>query len=272
MIPFKNIVLLFVLSATVILITGCPGSLESGCLNPIATNYNPNAAYNEPCLCEYNGINQHCNLASPSVLSIQPIMQQTEVWCWLAVGEMVFKYYGVPNVNPGGDYQCGIVGATGYALNGACDACNLNCGNCVRPAGSASMMTFMLTNYPRIACRSLFNTNQTLRNSYVANYLNANFLIQQLDARKPVIAGINPGTQFVLPGNSQHVCLIVGYYFDGLGNLILRVNDPFPYWYTGYDPYVANGAINNGDLSYQISFNNLVGGLRWNTSWFDIGW
>jgi hypothetical protein len=241
---------------------------KKGCQNPIATNYDPAATVSDFCACKFEGINTSCGVTNPATLSVTPVRQETEVWCWLAVGEMIFRYYQLPNVNPGNDYQCGIVGAVGYSLNGACDVCNMNCGNCVRPAGSPDMITRMLTEYPKIACRSLNQSNVTLKSLFVANYLTAAFLVSELDAKRPVIAGINPGAQFVLPGNSQHVALIVGYYYTG-PNLILRVNDPFPYFITGTDPYVANGAINNGNLSYQIPYANFVNGLRWNTCWYN---
>jgi hypothetical protein len=260
---------------TLFILTGCPFPEENsitGCMNPQASNFDSNATIADNCLCKYDGINLNCGIVSPNTIVIPPVQQQTEVWCWLAVGEMVFKYYGLPTVNPFGDYQCGIVGAIGYSMNGTCDACNVNCVNCVRPAGTNAMFSYMLTNYPKVACKNLFANNKTLNNSFVANYLSASFLINQLNQNKPVIAGINPGLQFVLPGNSQHVALIKGYFYDRSNNLILLVNDPFPYWTKGVDPYIMSGAFSNGDLSYQIPFTNFVNGLKWNTSWYNLGW
>ncbi len=242
---------------------------SKGCKIAFATNYNANAEISDDCLCRYDGINEICGVVSPQSLFISPLRQETAVWCWLAVGEMVFRYYQLPNLNPGGDYQCGIVGAVGYSKNGACDACNINCGNCVRPAGSSQMVSYMLSAYPKVACKILYQNNTTLKNQFVSNFLSPDFLVTELNAKRPVIAGINPGAQFALPGNSQHVALIVGFYYSGL-NLILKVNDPFPYFITGFDPYVFNGAINNGNLNYQIPYVNFVNGLLWNTSWFDI--
>ena len=270
----KNLLIHFLLIITTIFLTGCPTTQKDtyGCKNTQATNFYASATIANNCLCKYDGIIPNCGTTNPTAILIPAVQQETEVWCWLAVGEMIFKYYGLPTVNPAGDYQCGIVGAVGYSMNGACDACNLNCGNCVRPAGSPSMISYMLTNYPKIACKNLFENNKTLNNSYVANYLSANFLINELNQNRPVIAGINPGSQFVLQGNSQHVALIKGYYFDSSNNLILKVNDPYPYWTKGVDPYVLSGAIANGDLSYQIPFTNFVNGLKWNTSWYNIGW
>jgi hypothetical protein len=258
----------------IIFLTGCENCEKDkvGCKNTLATNYDNDASIANNCLCKYDGINSSCGILTPSSIFIPPVQQETEVWCWLAVGEMIFRYYGLPAVNLAGDYQCGIVGAVGYSINGACDACNINCGNCVRPAGSAAMVSKMLSIYPKIACRDLYTSNKTLNNSFVSNYLTANFLINELNQNRPIIAGINPGSQFVLPGNSQHVALIKGYFYDTNNNLILRINDPFPYWTKGFDPYIFNGAISNGDLSYQIPYSNFVNGLLWNTSFYNIGW
>lgn len=270
----KNLIIYSLLSVAAILLAGC-GEYQkdtSGCKNPQATNYDVNATIANNCLCKYDGVNPNCGIINPTTILIPPVQQETEVWCWLAVGEMIFKYYGLPTVNPVGEYQCGIVGAIGYSMNGACDACNVNCGNCIRPAGSPIMISYMLTNYPKIACRNLFINNKTLNNSYIANYLSTSFLINELNQNRPVIAGISPGSLFVLPGNAQHVALITGYYYDSNNNLILKVNDPYPYWTQGVDPYLSNGAVANGDLSYQIPFTNFVGGLKWNISWYNIGW
>src|ERR1700759_4403447 len=73
-------------------------------------------------------------------LSIDPVMQNTPVWCWLAVGEMVFKYFDVPNVNPAGIYQCGIIGT----IAGPYSPCWSDCTRCVVGAGQASNITNML--------------------------------------------------------------------------------------------------------------------------------
>ncbi|MCA6364810.1 MAG: hypothetical protein IM638_17380 [Bacteroidetes bacterium] len=268
----RNRFILYACFSLFILISGCNCREKAGCLNPQATNYDATATIADNCACRYDGVINGCGILNPTTMVIPPVQQETEVWCWLAVGEMIFRYYGLPTVNPGGDYQCGIIGAVGYAQYGACDACNINCGNCVRPAGSASMITFMLTNYPKVACRELYNQNRTLSNTFLSGCLQPSDLVNELNQNRPVIAGINPGQQFVLPGNSQHVALIKGYYYDSGNNLILKVNDPYPYYVTGFDPYVANGAIANGDLSYDISYAALVTSLFWNTSWYNIRW
>ncbi|HYE55568.1 MAG TPA: hypothetical protein VD996_12020, partial [Chitinophagaceae bacterium] len=108
-------------------------------------------------------------------------------------------------------------------------------------------------------------------NSYVSNFLSIPTLVNELNNKRPVIAGINPGQLFVLPGNSMHVALIVGYHYNQ-SNLILHINDPYPYIIKGVDPYLLNGAVGNGQLYYEMSYANFVTGMKWNTSWMNIGW
>src|SRR5689334_6854940 len=97
------------------LLVSCDKCDESGCTDINATNYDPSATLSNNCSCKYDGINTSCGEFSPPQLVVAPVQQETEVWCWLAVGEMVFRYYGLPSVNGFGDYQCGIVGALGYS-------------------------------------------------------------------------------------------------------------------------------------------------------------
>jgi hypothetical protein len=49
------------------------------------------------------------SLAAARQLNIAPVLQETPVWCWLASMEMALKHYNVPNLSPGGSYQCGLV-------------------------------------------------------------------------------------------------------------------------------------------------------------------
>jgi hypothetical protein len=73
------------------------------------------------------------------------VVQATHVWCWIAVGEMVFRAFDVPAVNE--HYQCGVVGAV--AIGTARDACARDCGRCVVPGGDATTVMGMLVEYPR---------------------------------------------------------------------------------------------------------------------------
>src|SRR2546421_11035235 len=88
----------------------------------------------------------------PEQLSISPVAQETPEWCWLAVGQMIFQHFNIRNVNPAGDYQCGIVAFWGavptpYGWQGPCMA---NCYRCPLPAGSFDTIRAMLSQYPRL--------------------------------------------------------------------------------------------------------------------------
>ena len=68
------------------------------------------------------------SIAEAAFLPISPEIQQTPVWCWAAVSTMVLKWFGYPNVNPGGNFQCGFVAV-------AFPSCDLDCRQCIQPAG-----------------------------------------------------------------------------------------------------------------------------------------
>src|SRR5262245_52638322 len=73
-------------------------------------------------------------------LHISPVMQQTEVWCWAAVAEMVLDHYDFDTINPGGDYQCGVVAMLG-------GVCNANCYACKTGIGSTTNLSAVLKQY-----------------------------------------------------------------------------------------------------------------------------
>lgn len=253
-----------------ILFSGCCKKV-TGCKIEWAGNYDKDADKTDNCLCTFNGYYDSCATTNPSVLYVPPVMQETPVWCWLAVGEMVFKYYGLKSVNPGGNYQCGIMGVMGYISGGSCNACNANCLNCIVGAGTAQTISTMLTAYPKYTYKNLFNTNKTLNNAFVSRGLTSAELIAEITNKRPVIAGINPGATFIVSGNSQHVALITGYYYDVNNNLILNINDPYPYPALS-NPYLFAGGSQNGSLMYKIPYDLFYNNLLWNTSWYNISW
>ncbi|MGI9478490.1 MAG: papain-like cysteine protease family protein [Hyphomicrobiaceae bacterium] len=40
------------------------------------------------------------------------MIQQTSVWCWAATAQMVLEYFDFPDIDPVGNYQCGMVAST----------------------------------------------------------------------------------------------------------------------------------------------------------------
>ena len=198
-------------------------------------------------------------------LSISPVVQRTPVWCWVAVGEMVFEHFGIPNVNPVGEYQCGIIGS----LAGPYHPCWGDCTRCVVPAGNPQNITNMLSMYPRIAGQL---TRQSIRGISSRRTLRALTMEQikgELDNDRPIIAGVSPAG--VTGPFAQHVALIIGYEEDEDDRVTLIVNDPYPYQYAGNraDPYLLAGG-QGGNGQYRISYDSFRRRLAWSESFYDL--
>jgi hypothetical protein len=196
-------------------------------------------------------------------LSISPVVQRTPVWCWVAVGEMVFEHFSIPNVNPVGEYQCGIIGA----LAGPRHPCWGNCTQCIVPAGNPQNITNMLSQYPRIAGQLTGESIRGIRSRRVTRALTVQQIKEELDNDRPIIAGISPAG--VTGPFAQHVALIIGYEEDR-NSVTLIVNDPYPYQYVGNraDPYLLAGGGGNGQ--YRISYDNFRRRLAWSESFYDL--
>jgi hypothetical protein len=195
--------------------------------------------------------------AAASELSISPVYQQTPLWCWAAVGEMVFEHYGVANINPYGNFQCGIIALLH-------PVCNQSCGNCVVGAGSLDTMTNMITRYPTFAS-GVTSTSTRIRATPIKGRLSFDDLQNEIDAGRPIVAGISP-SGYRHAGVSEHVALIVGY--DGRD---LIVNDPFPFAtaFSG-DPYEAAGGEQIGRGQYQIRYSSFANDLQWRETIYGI--
>ena len=188
--------------------------------------------------------------SAQEVLDIAPVYQQTPVWCWAAVGEMVFDWFGVRNINPAGNYQCGII-ALLHPI------CNMNCFNCPVPAGSLATMNNMLRQYPAFASQ-VTQTSTQITTAVSATRLSMASVRREIDAGRPIVTGISP-SGYQLANVSEHVALIVGYDEDDL-----IVNDPFPFAlaFSG-NPYLAAGGEELDRGQYQISYEAFVQRLRW---------
>lgn len=199
-------------------------------------------------------------LARAGDLSIDPVVQSTPEWCWLAVGEMVFEHYGIDNVNSS-DPQCGIIGVG--ALGTYHWPCAFDCYKCNYRAGNASRMVNMLKEYPK---RMAFVTGEETPKIVVnksSSAMSINRVKTHIDDDRPIVAGISP-TARPAPKIPQHVALIVGYDEDD-GDLKLLVNDPYPYDDVGLpNPYDAAGADRSSDDgAYWIEYKRFKKSLRW---------
>jgi len=194
-------------------------------------------------------------------LAIAPVQQATHVWCWLAVGEMIFRAFDVPALND--HFQCGIVGAV--AIGTAHDVCARDCRRCTVPGGDAATVMNMLVEYPRRASMLSAVTVPRLFVSHTG-VLRPSELRGELDAARPVVVGINPGGRPAAFAAAAHVALIVGYRVVG-DELWLVVNDPYPFSpQTWPDPYLAVDATALQPGRYALPYRRLVDGLLWTES------
>jgi hypothetical protein len=197
--------------------------------------------------------------AQQRVLPISPVQQQTPVWCWAAVAEMVLRHLRMPNINPGNNYQCGVVGTLG-------GQCAYDCRLCVTTIGSIGHLAQVLENYPRVV-RSVSARAVPDLAMMEDSALDPEGIIDEIDAGRPIIAGISPSGQgFHYPaGMSEHVALIVGYRVQG-NRLLLYVNDPMPFSLFPFDPYRAAGASPTRPGQYLIEYGAFRGRLGYKDS------
>jgi hypothetical protein len=152
------------------------------------------------------------SLPPPVNLPVPVVLQQTQVWCWLASSEMVIRY-----LNNGFSYtQCQML-EKGYGLPPG--ACCGNPGACMVTAQSWSAIQAVL---------AFGGLKGTIRPA-----LSANDLYLTLRRNHPVIAQISEGgqgTHAIVLRAMRFAQVIVGYYPNGLPAVqtvaYVAVNDP----------------------------------------------
>ncbi len=213
------------------------------------------------------------------ILPIQPVVQDKQVWCWLACGEMIFKYYGVPSANPldhqkiesgsNDKYQCGIMGI----LMGPNHPCWSNCEDCIFPAGLMENIVEMLRRYPPETLQMFKNYGiqmpgfyGDLRSAIVHSPLSESAVRHSINNGLPLIAGVNRGAP--PPRASEHVCLVIGYDVSDSGEFLIIVNDPYPYNPPNSphlpNPYISAGGVQTSFLQYVIPLDRFVSELKCN--------
>lgn len=200
-------------------------------------------------------------------LGIAPIFQLTPMWCWATCGEMVFKYCNVPNINPAGIYQCGLVG---FMLGGVC---NINCALCnMVGAPNSVFIQRMIREYSSAASKKTIRLSSQHKNSA----LSFDEVKKEIDAKRPIIAGIN--TSGIDKRMTEHVSVVIGYNENKVkqkdGKEVtckyIKVNDPFPFNQFGVNPYVKAGGKDLGQGQYEILYDDFVKKLVWKESFYDI--
>ncbi|NOS80147.1 MAG: hypothetical protein HOP32_01035 [Nitrospira sp.] len=205
-------------------------------------------------------------MATGVTLHIPPVFQERPSWSWAAVGEMVFKYYYVPAVHRI-DYQCGIVQEQKLCMG------TPNCTDCDLPAGDATSMFRLLEQYPGMASKSSKAGPIALTAQLKGGSLSEAEVKKEIDEGRPIIAEVAP-SGFKINGISHHMALIVGYN-DSSGNLMLTVNDPFPFeddrflWIANpYQPNMDMSGENTGQ--YEISFERFRSKIKWKQTMYRI--
>jgi hypothetical protein len=207
--------------------------------------------------------------AQSKVLNIPPVFQTTPVYCWLATGQMVFQYFGIP-ANGTQDYQCGEARGIGavptqfpagpQSFVGPCwNNCRLP--QCMTGSGTIHGIYNLIVQYPQIVARTSGNTTFFRNPSETLSSLSATRVVDEIDNGRPIIAGISPGMQFLPPGVSEHAVLIVGYESGGS---VLIVNDPFPYQAAGMPPsYTRYGGQQIAQGQFRVPYQSMVGPIAW---------
>ncbi len=208
-----------------------------------------------------------------TVLNVTPVMQQTGSWCWLATGQMIFQYYGIPPNDPT-DFQCGEARGQGAVPTGGVGQaafigpCWVNCYACGQVgAGTIQGIYNLVTQYPRIVAATVGNST-FLRAQLSTTPLSMAAIKVEIDAGRPIAAGISPGIAFLPPGVSEHAVLIVGY---DLSSNSLIVNDPFPYQSQGMQPaYLQYGGSQISLGQFSVPYVAFVGPMHWANTVFGI--
>lgn len=214
------------------------------------------------------------------LLPIPPSYQAEPMWCWLTVGEMVFRHFGVvpPAAPTGGTTQCEILAS--ISLGAQNQQCAQNCSAC-RYLGGGSMreVAGMLSDYPSRLARMGRPTRRLF--SAITPPLPFDEVRAELEAGRPVIIGINPGQSFAIQRSlnpflpPMHVALIVGYARSDRG-VRYFINDPYPfpvgpqavqnpYLQAGAQPMVVSSGAGLQSVAYSIPIESLAA-LSWTES------
>jgi hypothetical protein len=178
---------------------------------------------------------------------------------------MIFQYYGIPNMNPGGDYQCGLVAVY---FGRYYPACNYSCYQCVASIPSMDQEQLLINGYGGLV-NSYGIPSRILSSSLLFSALPMQQVMVEIASGRPILAGITPGG-ISFPDQSQHAVVVVGYDTT-VSPPGLVVNDPFPYSAVGMpNPYLLSGAVQLRPGQYLVAYASFVSALGWGNSLYQI--
>jgi hypothetical protein len=191
------------------------------------------------------------------------VFQQTSEWCWAAVSEMALRYFNEPNLNPFGNYQCGVIGVAGK-IGVLPPFCQFDCTSCIVPISSAANLTIVLQRYP-LEVQSAGLGGRSI-SATAGGVLSFQQVESSIVAGHPVVAGVTP-IGIPSPLGPAHATLIVGFDTTTSTRQGIYVNDPFPYGLGPLgpygDPYLLNGARFTGLGQYLIDYSTFLARLSW---------
>lgn len=185
-------------------------------------------------------------------LPILPARARAEGWGALALGEMVFRYFGLPAARGAAEYQCGIA-AVLMPPRDARD-CLADCLRCERGSGLPVDVKTILEQYPKRLERQDPKVEVQIVVTTQPVALTPWALRSQLLKNRPIVALL--GAQHGVPQS----LLIVGYR-DIDDDLILLVNDPLARDAAFWSTVDATAGPHAG--SWWVSYDHLREPLDW---------
>lgn len=193
-------------------------------------------------------------------LNIDPIMESQPGRSWAAVGEMVMRYYSVPDTGPNDDYQCGLANfLTGQRMSEDCAA----------PAKLSAFQAAqkIISDYQPYAYKFFDESPRDMRFQQ-GKVLPPDELIHELEFERPIMVAVEPPKMNDTDKDTKEVALIVGYQGTA-DDLQIIVNDPRPYD-VGANPYIDAGGKQLDTGQFQIGYKDFLKEMRWTISLYRI--
>ncbi len=198
--------------------------------------------------------------AADSTLNIDPIQETQPGESWAPVGEMVMRYYSVPDTGPNDDYQCGLT----HYLNGQDVTAD-----CTTPVklGAYQAALKIISGYQAYAYK-YFQEDPVVMRFEQGKVLPADEVIHEIEFERPIVVAIEPPKVSDADKNTKQVALIIGYKGTA-DHLQIVINDPKVYE-IGADPYVDAGASALDSGQYLMNYKDFIREMRWSASIYRI--